>query len=68
MPAPLPYPFRKTDIRLWESDVIFLEPYLRDRNSTVTDVVRDLLHRYANEKRKQLGLPPARPFPPGTLP
>lgn len=68
MPAKLPYPAVKTDIRLWADDVAFLAPYLEARNSDITTVTRELVHRYANQVRAQLSLAPTAPHPPGKLP
>lgn len=69
MPAKLPHPTVKTDIRLWKDDVAFLEAYLETRGSaTVTEVTRELVHRYANNIRVKVGLAPTAPHPPGQLP
>jgi hypothetical protein len=68
MPAKLEQEAIKIDTRYYRADVEFLRPYLADRNSTVTEIARDLFHRYANEKRRQLGIAPVAPYPPGALP
>ncbi len=68
MPAPLPAPATKRDVRFYNADINFLDRYLRDRNTTFNDLARDLVHRYANAKREQLGLAVEQPHPPGQLP
>lgn len=62
MPAALPAPSSKHDIRLYDSDVTLLAPLLANRNSTLNEFVRDLVHRAANSKRRELGLPQEPPL------
>lgn len=57
MPARLSLPATKRDIRLYDADVEFLAPLLDQANVTLNEYVRDLLHRAANVKRRELGLP-----------
>lgn len=57
MPARLPSPASKHDIRLFDADVDFMRPLLERQNSTLNDFVRDLFHRAANLHRARLGLP-----------
>lgn len=68
MPAPLPFPTVVRDTRIWRDDAEFLDHYLAARNMTLTELMRELTHRYANAKRKQLGLAVKAPYPPGELP
>lgn len=57
MPARLDRPASKRDIRLYDEDVEFLGPYLERHNSNLNEFARELVHRAANAKRRELGLP-----------
>lgn len=57
MPARLDRPATKRDLRIYDEDWLFIAPLCATGNITPSEWVRDLVHRAANAKRRELGLP-----------